>query len=74
MNFKWFMVSWLIMGFIAGLIKIFDRDFNKIHQGAINKSGLGNPPNPKLFSLAMSTLFGYIALYIELKYRLSKRG
>lgn len=73
MEFVWFSISWVVIGFVAGLIKIIDKDFKEIHERAINASGLGNPPNPILFSLAMSTVFGYYAMYVEMKYLFNKK-
>lgn len=66
------MISWILFGAIAGIIKLMDKDFEEIHEKALDASGFPTPPNPKLFSLAMSILFGYYALYVELKYQLTK--
>jgi hypothetical protein len=73
MNFTLGITIWLVVGFIAGIIKILDKNFDKIHQEAIEKTGLGNPSNPKLFSLVMSTIFGFYSMYVELRYNFSKK-
>ncbi|KMY49652.1 hypothetical protein [Peribacillus loiseleuriae] len=67
-------ISWLLVGFIAGIMKINDKDFKEIHQGAIDKTGLNHLPNPKLFAWATSTLFGYYSIYVEVKYQTCKKS
>lgn len=75
-EFVIFMISWLLAGSIAGVIRGIDRDFQEIYQKAQVASGLSSK---KLFTLtilcsfAMGILFGYYSLYEELKYQLSKR-